>query len=654
MAQEWTHEQYLEAYNKGKESKEQPTADSLSTVTNFDQYKSDAAKSLKIQESEYTHQQYVQAYNKGLSNGFNSMKKPENEISWGEKLAVGSLSAFDGALDRIIKIGNVGNKILTAGANTLYSAFDTAQSTVLGTPKTNFQFQSPDIEQVREGTTLAVKKKLEEIDPTAAKLGFAGGDIGASFLIPGGALGKGLGFLGKIKEASKTGAIAGAIFGASETTTNSIPDMAENALVGAGTGALFGAAAQAGFSAIKGGIGLARNRFRNVESDKAVTSVLNDIAKGSPTASQDIVTTSQNIIKTRRNINKSVSDDLYKEAENTSVDFDMLKNKMSPELKTTYDSYYNMLLKEKSEIGNKFRRAGEPGQEKPFVRLDAIQTKIKEKIDSLTEGGKFPHEAELLLQRRKELLTHMDELSPQYQTARGLEAEAIRGAEKLTKSRIGRVSKLTEGESHKAANLIMDPQIPPKQFELLRDKYVAANKDTWNNMVRYSIEKRINNVQSQGGKPQLSDFSQAVFDTNARQSMYRSALDIPGNELIMAKMDVMAQLYNKLAKTETAIDTAANLAGDRLLVLKKLQGNKANDFNKKALDFVFNSKFNSKINQEFINLIKNKNLTRDQIISKVVDMLVSPSRRLEERLVTNAIAAPAGAVAGDISDTRNK
>lgn len=574
------------------------------------------------------------------NDGIAKAKDPKNELSWADQIVVAGAAFGTAALDRMEKMGSALGRLETAAINKVFGT----------------NFQAPNNEEVRASTTGAMRENLKKATEgrlssvfglDARNVGDFLGDVAPTMVVPGGAAST---VMGKIGMGALQGGVSGAVYSASETTSNDPTEIGKAAAYGGGVGALFGGASSAVSSAVAGAYKYANNKFvpAGAKAEKAVTSILDDIGKASKTLPTDASNTAAKIINDIKSKDASVIDDLYTQSYNQPISSQQIRDiKSNPALDKTIERYHDKLMTSKStvnsEIAQNFQsmveRNAKTQTPSTYEYYDTIKKAMDDDIQASLNAGANQN-ASLLINKQKQLLNILDSESGDYQMARGLAAQK-KLVEDVFKD-IG-VEKMAEGNTaayKKLATTILDTKMPPQNLETLRDAFVARDPQVWNSVVRTVFENKVNLTKGTGAAKPL-EFMEAIMSNPAQRNMLYTALDFPGNEMTKIKLEALGQIYNNTFKT-SFVDNVHNAAARSMASLRTLEGSKANEFDKIATQFIFDTKYNVNVN----NILSRPNLTRDQKLDEIIKLILPQEQSNYSKATSKILGAKTGELVG--------
>lgn len=567
---------------------------------------------------------------------------------------VGAVSFGNAAIDRMLKMGVAANNLV--GLETPFS-----------------------LKELQSVTTKPVSDAVNKVSGDGDKLsslfglntknvGEFAGDLAPSFLLPQMKMVQGASALSKIGTAAVNGGIQGSTYAASEAAngSSSIGEVVGGAALGGTIGALFGGAAQGTLGAIGGIAKYVGNNFKSVNADKAkamTNSLLDDIGAKSTTVADDTFDTANAIYKDislqNKDIIKGFYDSAYKK-EISAQDFKALNS--NPNIADTIKRYRNSLLTDNSRdnaIAARYQRLNNKmvdGKVNPdynpnsLESWDYITRSMQDDINKLFRNEQTSN-ASLVVDARNSVLKQLDAISPDYANARALSQENKAMTELFDNVNLDQLTKSQSQAYKKISNMLLDTKNPPENIIAIRDAFVKKNPEVWKNIVRETFENRTNAVSGLNDSTPL-DFMHGVMRDKGKANMVYEALNFPGNEKTLAKLEALGLIYkdvNKVSVADNVLDTGLS----NIPFIGNIKRNKVNEFNKKATDFIFSTKYD----RDFDNLVAqhNQGLTPRDIANETIKMLLpDPNPGKMNQAVRNTVIDKSAEVAGSLFNKDTK
>lgn len=550
--------------------------------------------------------------------------------------------------EKLKKLEERGYKITAPEVNPKW--YESAGAFAASTLKTAFMEVAkigaiiPRLTGLDDGTALreadqagdALVKQVSPNSDTAIAAGKVAGSI-LPYLIPVGSAAKAGSTIGQVfTQGAKAGLGIGAVSGMASEAGNpesGALDILKGGAIGAALGAAVGGTVPAGVA----GIGQLFKGTKtalsstNLPQNKAVQSLLDDIAPKDSQILTKAKSVSQQALHTHNKLVSQYYDDAYK----TTVPTDVVKSfENNPTIKRALDQ----LAKREDAVGDAYRALPRDS----FARFDIVKKHLNadySRFADKTKPDKFA--ASLTSDVIHEITNKLDELAPSYQKARLLAGDDITGINKLKSTPLGKLANTKDGAFVDLSKKVFNSRLDPEDFKYMRDAYVKQDPEIWNGLTRRYIEDSMESLKNVGGdKNTPYRLYQAVLGNDKKIGMLSEALNVPGpkNELNKLKLLVTSRVFDEAfapsSKLEQVSQSIPIGAGEFIRSLKPTQ---QEAFNKKIISFLTTSKYDA----EFAKIARNKTLSDADKVNAIMK-LWAPSYSVRLRGLTPAVSAGTG------------
>jgi hypothetical protein len=128
--------------------------------------------------------------------------------------------------------------------------------------------------------------------------------------------------------------------------------------------------------------------------------------------------------------------------------------------------------------------------------LDQVKKRLDSKRSSFLSQGER-EEARIIKKSQQKLINALDEVSPDYKTARAIYSEESPNIKALEDSKIGKIANLGDEKTKNISKTIFDPaETDMKTFLKVRNEMLEESPETWRRVVRDEMERRLDSSKS--------------------------------------------------------------------------------------------------------------------------------------------------------------
>ena len=350
---------------------------------------------------------------------------------------------------------------------------------------------------------------------------------------------------------------------------------------------------------------------RSEQQKEIIRNLLHDISPSTENAAAQLREAAKKVFSDQERSLSRAAAPLYKQAFDKKIPQEELTQLLShPIIKNAYEDVLRSPI-----YKNEISRSG----------VDSVETfhLVKGKLDDLISAlstspnsNKLTNEGRLVNNAKKDLLSSLDKISPEYQSARALFSEGSKPLSKLREGDIKKIADLKDGQLQQTSKIIFDPgETNPKTLAQIRDEISKKSPEAWRKIVRVEIERRLDSLKGEAtGK---SFFNQVLAKERDFNQFISATKDLPG---VTKKLIDMRSAFKNLIEPRTAV-TAANLSKSSLSdvrnsasffidAVNNLAGGK---YDKAAVELITSNRWDKELSS--INKISDKNRKNLQLVS---------------------------------------
>lgn len=354
-----------------------------------------------------------------------------------------------------------------------------------------------------------------------------------------------------------------------------------NPLVAARQGAL-GSTDEAGQQLVAFG-----NRQEQAQQ-KAISGLFDEISPNSDIASAQARETAQSIIKDREKALAQKAQPFYESAESQRIPTKTYRD-------LTKDANIAAAI---NRVRNDPIYKGEiAGFKSNQVKvLDLAKKNLDDQIEVAQRAGE-KNKVRILMKSKERLVSSLDEVSPDYNTARGIYTEGMPNIQSLIKGDVGRIADLSDTQLQNVGRIIFDPaETDIKTLEKIRDTFTKKDPNLWRQVVRNSMESKMEASRQASSGKSGSAFYSGLLSTDRQFNQYLQALKgIPQAQqtLIDMRMAFKNLINNEsvkgaAGKAKSSLNVPRNSIDAALGVIDNFMGGR---FDKAAVDLITSDKW---------------------------------------------------------------
>lgn len=354
---------------------------------------------------------------------------------------------------------------------------------------------------------------------------------------------------------------------------------------------------------------------QQIARQKAVSDVLDTISPSSANASTQVRSAAQSALSKKEKALQQAAKPYYEKAYKQTVGKDTLQDFLNDSnIAKSYDDVTRNPLY-KTELS---------GAPKDSIRvLDYVKRDIDDKIEAARRVGEN-NKVRILMKSKNKLVEEIDNVSPDYKTARGIYSEGAQPLTQLRESQLGQISKLDDKQLKRASKIIFDPsQTDSKVLTKLRDEISKENPDAWRRIIRNEMERRLDTATVQRTEKIGSAFYNKILATNRDFNQFLKATKgLPGAQ---KKLIDMRRAFKDLVELETT-KGAAGKAKSSLdverntlqLAINRLNNFLGGKYDKAGINLITSGKWD----KEFTKIMKKSDkleraIALDQLLSRI-------------------------------------
>lgn len=230
--------------------------------------------------------------------------------------------------------------------------------------------------------------------------------------------------------------------------------------------------------------------------------------------------------------------------------------------------------------------------------LDLAKREMDDQIGRSMRAGE-KNATRLLQGSKKNLLTTLDEISPDYKAGRAIYSEGSKPVTALKESNLGKIADLSDRQLKTVSKTIFDPsETDPKTLAQLQKEISKANPEAWRSITRNEMERRLGAIK---GDVNGSKFYNQILAKDKDFNQFLSATkDIPGATQKLNDMRrTFKNLINPLTTKGAAGQSRNNLGQSRnFLDAAKTQVSNfiGGKYDEAAVNFITNNKWDKEFN----------------------------------------------------------
>jgi hypothetical protein len=234
---------------------------------------------------------------------------------------------------------------------------------------------------------------------------------------------------------------------------------------------------------------------RKLQGKEIIGNFLDELSPTNEVAANTVRGTSKKIISKEERALSDIARPIYDKAYKATVPVNTVQELVNNDgiIQQSVSQVLNNPLykKELSQLP----AAGAP---EDFIKFwDLVKRNIDDKIETASRTGE-KNAVRLYQDSKSSLLNILDQASPDYKLARSIYGEGARPLNKLKESPVGRLANLSDAQLKNVSKIIFDPaQTDTKVLRTLRDQFTKENPDTWRQVVRNEMERRLDTVKGE-------------------------------------------------------------------------------------------------------------------------------------------------------------
>jgi hypothetical protein len=239
---------------------------------------------------------------------------------------------------------------------------------------------------------------------------------------------------------------------------------------------------------------IARGQDRIGVQKDIINNFMNDISPDSTPANEDIRSISQKILNDRHQALQQKAQPHYDKAMQQEIGPDQFQALMqNPKIANTLESVM------KDPVFADEISGYSPNSVKV---LDEVKKRLDSEIGShmptIASKGDL-NRVRLLTNIKNNLVSTLDDVSPDYKMARQIYSDEAPGVQQLRNSKIAKFANLTDDQLKSIHRDIFDPgQMDTTQLAKYRDEISSVDPDAWNRLVRSHLVSTLNNEDANG------------------------------------------------------------------------------------------------------------------------------------------------------------
>jgi hypothetical protein len=337
--------------------------------------------------------------------------------------------------------------------------------------------------------------------------------------------------------------------------------------------------------------------FKDTQKTKQQEAINNLLGKISPEqglSAAKLRESAKNIIKEKTEALQEKARPFYEAAERATVSPNKFNN-------LTKDGNIQKAL-EKVTNSSEYKSELQGYAPNSIKVLDLVKRSLDDKINTALRQGQNDR-ARVIAKSRDKLISRLDELSPDYKTARGIYAEDLPAIQKIKEGEIGKIANLKDTQLKKAGQIIFDPsETDIKVLNKIRDEFMRENPDAWKGIIKDEMQRKLvtKNLGKTGNYG--SNFYENILANDRQYKQFYDALK--GDRSAQMKMRDMKSAFKDLLNSYT-VKTAGGQAKSSLDVerstsqyfknmLSNLAGGK---YDKAAIEMITNPKWDEAFRQ---------------------------------------------------------